>query len=114
MELLARLRRLEGVVQHLGKNLDEDGEKEEDIVKDELETTTDDAGNTEAKVPTEEKKVPKSCGLFNGPEPRKKSVDGVSKEFGNLVVDEGRSRYVSNKFWNSLGEEVSGFDVRQD
>ncbi|KAI4198987.1 MAG: hypothetical protein LQ350_004903 [Teloschistes chrysophthalmus] len=106
-ELLARLRRLEGVVQHLGKNLDEDGEKEEDIVKDEAGTTTNDACNTESKAPTEEKKVPKNCGMFNGPEPRKKSVDGVSKEFGNLVVDEGRSRYVSNKFWNSLGEEIA-------
>ena len=28
-------------------------------------------------------------------------------EFGRLVVDEGRSRYVSNKFWNSLSEEAS-------
>lgn len=59
------------------------------------------------KSPREEKKIPASCGLFNGPEPRRTSVDGVTKEFGRLVVDEGRSRYVSNKFWNSLGEEVS-------
>lgn len=83
-------------------------------MKDEAGTTTNDACNTESKAPTEEKKVPKNCGMFNGPEPRKKSVDGVSKEFGNLVVDEGRSRYVSNKFWNSLGEEVSGLGVRHD
>ena len=31
---------------------------------------------------------------------------GVTKEFGRLVVEEGRSRYVSNKFWSSLSEEV--------
>ena len=29
------------------------------------------------------------------------------KEFGRLVVDEGRSRYVSNSFWASLSEEVT-------
>ena len=28
------------------------------------------------------------------------------KDFGRLVVEEGRSRYVSNKFWTSLSEEV--------
>lgn len=28
------------------------------------------------------------------------------KEFGRLTVDGGRSRYVSNKFWVSLSEEV--------
>ncbi|KAL8703121.1 MAG: hypothetical protein Q9201_003680 [Fulgogasparrea decipioides] len=105
-ELLARLRRLEGVVQHLGKNLDEEGEKIDDDVRDKA-ITTDGVGNGDTKAPTEEKKIPNSCGLFNGPEPRKKSVDGVGKEFGHLVVDEGRSRYVSNKFWNSLSEEVS-------
>ncbi|KAL9598404.1 MAG: hypothetical protein Q9179_003932, partial [Wetmoreana sp. 5 TL-2023] len=105
-ELLARLRRLEGVVQHLGKNLDEEGEKIDDDVRDKA-ITTDGVGNGDTKAPTEEKKIPNSCGLFNGPEPRKKSVDGVGKEFGHLVVDEGRSRYVSNKFWNSLSEEIA-------
>lgn len=104
-ELLARLRRLEGVVQHLGKNLDEEDEKGEDDVKDEP-TPANDPDASLPKSPKEEKKTPKACGLFNGPEPRK-SVDGVSKEFGRLQVDEGRSRYVSNKFWNSLGDEVS-------
>ena len=33
--------------------------------------------------------------------------DKIVKEFGRLVVEEGRSRYVSNKFWTSLGDEVS-------
>jgi hypothetical protein len=27
-------------------------------------------------------------------------------EFGRLVIDEGRSRYVSNRLWASLGDEV--------
>ena len=34
-------------------------------------------------------------------------TDGVVKKLGRLVVDEGRSRYVSNKFWMSLSEEVA-------
>ncbi|KAL8866334.1 MAG: hypothetical protein Q9198_008930, partial [Flavoplaca austrocitrina] len=105
-ELLARLRRLEGVVQHLGKNLDEEGERSENDVRDEPPSVNDTDASL-PKSPKEEKEIPKACGLFNGPEPRKKSADGVTKEFGRLQVEEGRSRYVSNKFWNSLGEEVS-------
>lgn len=105
-ELLARLRRLEGVVQHLGKSVDEETEKIEDAVKEEP-MHTDSGEDSDTKPQEYEKKIPKACGLFNGPPPRKKSVDGVMKEFGRLVVDEGRSRYVSNKFWNSMSEEVS-------
>ncbi|KAL8721060.1 MAG: hypothetical protein Q9225_002171 [Loekoesia sp. 1 TL-2023] len=105
-ELLARLRRLEGVVQHLGKNLDEEVEKTEEVGKDKP-MKTEDAAESDAKSPKEEVKIPKNCGLFNGPEPRKKSVDGVAQEFGQLVVEEGRSRYVSNKFWSSMSEEIA-------
>ncbi|KAI4124847.1 MAG: hypothetical protein LQ338_004601 [Usnochroma carphineum] len=105
-ELLARLRRLEGVVQHLGKNLDEETEKAEDGIKEEP-MNTDPGEESDTKPHEYKKKIPRSCGMFNGPEPRKKDVDGVTKEFGRLVVDEGRSRYVSNKFWNTMGEEVS-------
>ncbi|KAI4140836.1 MAG: hypothetical protein LQ341_003683, partial [Variospora aurantia] len=105
-ELLARLRRLEGVVQHLGKNIDEEPEKSEEVVQD--EPVDDDHGTeTDTQPVKQEKKIPKGCGMFNGPEPPKKSVDGVTKEFGRLVVDEGRSRYVSNKFWSSMSEEIA-------
>lgn len=107
-ELLARLRRLEGVVQHLGKNLDEDTETVDDAVKEEP-LTTEPGEETDTKPGEHEKKIPKACGMFNGPQPQKKSVDGMTKEFGRLVVEEGRSRYVSNKFWNSMSEEVSTF-----
>ncbi|KAL8913249.1 MAG: hypothetical protein Q9171_001896 [Xanthocarpia ochracea] len=106
-ELLARLRRLEGVVQHLGQNLDEERENGEDGVQDDAMPTNDTDASLPKSPKEEKKKIPTSCGLFNGPEPRKKSVDGVAREFGRLVVDEGRSRYVSNKFWNSLGEEIA-------
>ncbi|KAL9000245.1 MAG: hypothetical protein Q9169_001147 [Polycauliona sp. 2 TL-2023] len=113
-ELLQQeLRRLEGVVQHLGTNLDEEGEKGDgDAVDAQVDAKdkpppTKTADPSLPKSPKEEQKIPKACGLFNGPEPRKKSVDGVAKEFGRLQVEEGRSRYVSNKFWNSLSEEIA-------
>lgn len=35
-----------------------------------------------------------------------KATAKLVKDFGRLVVEEGRSRYVSNKFWTSLSEEV--------
>ncbi len=95
-------------MQHLGKNLDEETEKVDDVVKEEPDST-EPGDETDSKPHVSEKKIPKACGMFNGPQPRKKSVDGVTKEFGRLVVEEGRSRYVSNKFWNSMSEEVSNF-----
>lgn len=30
----------------------------------------------------------------------------LARDFGRLVVEEGRSRYVANKFWTALSEEV--------
>ncbi|KAL8961021.1 MAG: hypothetical protein Q9193_002363, partial [Seirophora villosa] len=105
-ELLARLRRLEGVVQHLGKNVDEEPEESAEAVHQQP-GDDENAAEMDAKPIKQEETIPKGCGMFNGPEPRKKTVDGVSKEFGRLVVDEGRSRYVSNKFWSSMSEEVS-------
>ena len=87
----------------LGKTVDEDGSVGADADDEKNGAMTTD---TEKEEKPKDEHVPKRCGLFNGPEPRKDNADGVSKEFGRLVVEEGRSRYVSNKFWNSLGEEV--------
>lgn len=109
-ELLARLRRLEGVVQSLGKNVDENGETiiESTNVESTEQHVVETNGLGDAKRP--------NCIAGNHdvhpawpPETRKgeKGTDGIVKEFGRLVVDEGRSRYVSNKFWNSLSEEVA-------
>jgi hypothetical protein len=111
-ELLARLRRLEGVVQSLGKGVDENGET---IIEDaNVESLKPQATQTNGAMKAE---PPKNCGIIGAhdvhpewpPETRKgdKGTDGMVKEFGRLVVDEGRSRYVSNKFWNSLSEEVA-------
>ncbi|KAI4165954.1 MAG: hypothetical protein LQ342_000385 [Letrouitia transgressa] len=107
-ELMARLRKLEGVVQSLGKNIDDEGGpaevgQEHDAPAAAADGETD-GGLQQLKT---EKKVPKNCGLFNGPDPQTSGTNGVVTEFGRLVVDEGRSRYVSNKFWNSMSEEVA-------
>ncbi|KAG8533755.1 uncharacterized protein KY384_001496 [Bacidia gigantensis] len=106
-ELLARLRRLEGVVQGLGKGVD-DGV---DIpstggLSSELDGCQ---VSGEGDVKKTNAMYPEIPGEFD---PRKvknedEGANGVVKEFGRLVVDEGRSRYVSNKFWTSLSEEVT-------
>ena len=105
-ELLARLRRLEGVVQSLGKGLEEDGGSIE-------------AGGTEIepfKPPElgEDDANSKSCprshedGIFGLHTANRETQEPekMFKEFGRLTVEGGRSRYVSNKFWVSLSEEV--------
>lgn len=111
-ELLARLRRLEGVVQSLGKGDDENDETVIEPVN--VKNAKPQATQTNEAEGVEPRKT---CGIVGAhdvhpawpPETRKghKGTDSMVKEFGRLVVDEGRSRYVSNKFWNSLSEEVA-------
>lgn len=109
-ELLVRLRRLEGVVQSLGK-----GANGEDLP-------------IEAQLNTEESKGPASGDGRNGivkrqddkfPSTKSRSTaslqdTGVELGLGRLVVDEGtsRSRYVSNGFWTALSEQVC-FSIHQ-
>lgn len=88
-ELLARLRRLEGVVQSLGVQVDDeppvqDGDKNGvngATVKHEQGVDTQVIGDTK--------------------------TDSLNESFGRLVIDEkGRSRYVNNRFWAALSNEV--------
>ena len=101
-ELLERLRKLEGVVQSLGKTAEEG----DDVLINE-------------KAPEDDRSCQKRhnvmkggmIGAFEPPKKDSRKDDGkeniLVKEFGRLVVDEGRSRYVSNNFWASLSEEVA-------
>ena len=94
-ELLARLRRLEGVVQSLGKGADG-----EDLVLDENQRQKDDA----PEEPLHELGHPPGC------EKRDRASEnstGLEKEMGRLFVGNGKSRYVSNSFWANLTTEVS-------
>ena len=103
-ELLARLRRLEGVVQSLGKGVDEDGETvvESTEVKQEQPQSTLPEGVENA---TSRSKC--SGPTLHESKQDTKDTRSMAKEFGRLVVEDGRSRYVSNKFWISLSEEVA-------
>lgn len=94
-ELLARLRRLEGVVKHTGK----DPEEEVESADNALRSGTGDLANKDP-----------GCDNWqffahinqNGDQ----GTDKLVRDFGRLVVEEGKSRYVANKFWTALSEEV--------
>lgn len=96
-ELLARLRRLEGVVKHMGR----DPEEEVESAENESKPRGDD-GPLANKDPGCD-----NSQFFDHLKQNTDPADKLVKDFGRLVVDEGRSRYVSNKFWTALSEEVS-------
>ena len=127
VELLARLKRLEGVVQKLGKGVDgEDiatGEKSPDASRHGAPSRRD-TGNgqnglrsesiSNSDCPTQGRSA---STLWNTETQRTSSPAEKlerfqqfstfkSRESGKLVIGEGRSRYVSNSFWNGLTEEV--------
>lgn len=119
-ELLSRLRRLEGVIEHLsGKNAEAGGSA---TVSPTLparaafdfgsaSTVTPATGATAAPAPTPaptaaESKEPNGGCPFENDDPTKLKPRKFENEFGRLVIDEGRSRYVSNRLWASLGDEV--------
>lgn len=94
-ELLARLKKLEGVIQSLGAQVEDDNG----------------AAKTPAFIPSiqgeidahqrQERAQNDSSGI------QSLRSDAVDNQLGRLVINEGRSRYVSNAFWASMGDEVS-------
>jgi hypothetical protein len=99
-ELLARLRRLEGVVQKLGRG--EDGE----------DGPSPEAGSPDTGEAKDTRELPRLDvqGEGSSKQEKLKGLGGtlrIEKEMGNLNIGEGRSRYVSNTFWASLTEEVA-------
>lgn len=47
------------------------------------------------------------CSRQNGDsDPKRSNSAVIDKQLGRLVINEGRSRYVSNTFWASMGDEV--------
>lgn len=108
-ELLARLRRLEGVVQSLGKGIDEEPETVNEPVEvpkvefEPLQPNGPDNFNIKDIKPAQ------NCGMVGRHEPNRVYAEtgSLTREFGRLKVEKGKSRYVSNKFWNSLSEEVA-------
>lgn len=88
-ELLKRLRRLESVVDSLGAQVDDEGSSHAADHNPDRSNTIEGA-NLDDLSPT-------------GPTRRTSLEYGL----GRLLIKEGRSRYVSNDFWLSLGEEIA-------
>ena len=94
-ELLARLRRLEGVVKHMGKDPEEEVESADNASR----SGADDLANKDPGCDNSQFFDHLNRNDDQGP-------DKLVRDFGRLVVEEGRSRYVANKFWTALSEEV--------
>ena len=93
-ELLARLKKLEGVIQNLGAQVEDDkgilrGPGVMPSIQGELDAHREESSRQNGEL---------------GPKKSDSSV--IDKQLGRLVVNEGRSRYVSNAFWASMGDEV--------
>ena len=104
-ELLARLRRLEGVVQSLGKDVD--GESGVDQKRSEVKEAQVLNSATNGGASENEKRYKVAGG---GCRSKNGATTGLEPDFGRLVIEEGRSRYVSNSFWASLSDEVCVID----
>ncbi|OCT49494.1 putative C6 transcription factor [Cladophialophora carrionii] len=91
-ELLARLRRLEGVVHSLGAQVDENG-----VISPTLTRSADIRarfGDAQAgDSPSSDRS-----------DAKRQSID---KNLGRLVISEDRSRYVSNAFWTGMSDEIA-------
>lgn len=96
-ELLDRLRKLEGVVHSLGANPDDD------VDPAALVGSITDRGLTadpmELAGPSDERKRMLDYMVDH----ERKSLNSTS---GRLVLDQGKSRYISNSFWANLSSEV--------
>jgi hypothetical protein len=116
-ELLSRLRRLEGVIQHLS---DKNGEAGSVSSLSPIQTAsstlpsaapTNTTANTSPPASINPKtfvdlKAQNGVCPFEDNDPKKLAPGKFENEFGRLVIEEGRSRYVSNRLWASLGDEV--------
>ena len=95
-------------MQTLGKGLDEEEtiEPEPPTAPENAHIPVNGAKDEEAAAAAPDSKCRKILSIHE-PSKAEKSSSGMVKEFGKLVVGDGRSRYVSNRFWTSLSEEVS-------
>jgi hypothetical protein len=91
-ELLARLRRLEGVVHSLGAQVDENGVISPTTLTGSADIRARFGDAATGDSPTSDRS-----------ESHRQSLD---KKLGRLVINEDRSRYVSNTFWTGMSDEV--------
>ncbi|THC93807.1 hypothetical protein EYZ11_006725 [Aspergillus tanneri] len=96
-ELLLRLRRLEGVIEHLSDKNATAAQSVPSPPQQPNEPLTDNP------PPAQEGQ---GCPFSNIDPLKPVGPRNLEHEFGRLVIEEGRSRYVSNRLWASLGDEV--------
>jgi hypothetical protein len=109
-ELLSRLRRLEGVIDHLRNSGSTEGSSTSarGSVSGAPSTVQSYTSASKSEAETQPKSEDSGCPFEN--DPKKLAPNKFENEFGRLVIDEGRSRYVSNRLWASLGDEVGVLD----
>lgn len=107
-ELLSRLHRLEGVIDHLKSGKAEKSPTIQYSSSTGPSTVRSDATTSEAELQSQSpSQPPQGSGCpFEDADPKNLVPNKLENEFGRLVIDEGRSRYVSNRLWASLGDEV--------
>ncbi|KAF2801693.1 uncharacterized protein BDZ99DRAFT_402906 [Mytilinidion resinicola] len=96
-ELMERLRKLEGVVQSLNAQVEEEQQAHGGSGEGASRQGSTAEGDSKPHCP------------MGAESPRvvvDNSVEGLENRFGRLVVDQGRSRYINNSFWASLNNEV--------
>lgn len=104
--MLSRLKRLEGVIEKLS-------ERNADTTSSTSNVTSPVLGNE--NVPVNEGHSREDDGGRSRrddggcPSARDRPHGRIENELGRLVIEEGRSRYVSSRLWTSLGDEVIFF-----
>jgi hypothetical protein len=119
VELLARLRRLEGVVKGLGVDI-----SNPDSLPDQSSASQAEAGPAESRPsdttlpishtwpdPADDSHLNKHGSSQDQRAAKSRYMDAsrdskFETRFGRLVINEGRSRYVNNSFWANLSNEV--------
>ncbi|KAI9888517.1 MAG: hypothetical protein M1814_006851 [Vezdaea aestivalis] len=89
-ELLDRLRRLEGMVEGIGKERSSVGSGHDNFATE--PAPVDIASDSSPSL----------------------SRNSTEPQFGRLVIDEGKSRYVNDTFWSALNDEVNGIKTLID
>ncbi|KAK9420782.1 putative Zn(2)-C6 fungal-type domain-containing protein [Seiridium unicorne] len=120
VELIKRLRKLEGIVEELSGQIEVEarhpssaGESPDDTTHDVERRRQDSGVSPHYSAPAGFPPLPSAPGRLmtasNSPwGPMQSPTMGVNKDFGRLVLnDKGKTRYVSNAFWSKMNDELT-------
>ncbi|KAL2063739.1 hypothetical protein VTL71DRAFT_5544 [Oculimacula yallundae] len=118
-ELLKRLRRLEGVVEELSGQVEIEAVRQSPTSDNSSLPKDGDSGDTNNEKPAtvrvvgmdegngdRKKWLARTFRIGSGPPKTAYSIDDIQTGVGRLVVDEGKSHYVSSPFWARITDEV--------